>query len=105
MVSKIRRDEGEYFTVTSNTRVCSRHFREEDYTISEDGKGKRTVFRKGAVPSVFKWTAKKRSRSTLASKGKHKGGTLRVPCKKRRRKNCQRFERKRAVIDKLETGL
>ena len=104
-ISKIRRHEGEYFTVTSNTRVCSRHFREDGYTISEDGKGKRTVLRKGAVPSLFQCTATKRSRSTLASKGKRKGGTLEVPLKKRRRKNCQRCERKRAVIDKLETDL
>ncbi|XP_068696963.1 uncharacterized protein [Montipora foliosa] len=104
-ISKIRRDEGEYFTVTSNTRVCSRHFREEDYTISEDGKGKRTVLKKGAVPSVFQWTTTKLPRSTLASKGKRKGGTLEVPRKKRRRENCQRCERKRTVIDKLETDL
>ena len=58
-ISKISRDKGDYFTVTGNTRVCSRHFREEDYTISEDGKGKRTALRKGAVPLVFQWTAKK----------------------------------------------
>ena len=104
-ISKIRRDEGEYFTVTSNTRVCSRHFREKDYTISEDRKGKKTVLRKGAVPSVFQWTATKRSRSTVASKGKRKGGTLEVPHKRRRQKNCQCCERKRGVIDKLETDL
>ena len=57
------------------------------------------------MSSVFQWTATKRSRSTLASKGKRKGGTLEIPRKKRRRKNCQRCERKRAVIDKLETDL
>ena len=57
-ISKIRQEEGEYFTVTSNTRVCLRHFHEEDYTMSLDGKGKRTVLRKGAVPSVFQWTDK-----------------------------------------------
>ncbi|XP_068692790.1 uncharacterized protein [Montipora foliosa] len=104
-ISKSHRDEGKHLTVTSNSRVCTRHFREEDYTIREDGKGNRTVLRKGALPSVFQWTATKRSRSTLASKGKRKGGTLQVPRKKRRRKNCQRCERKRPVIDKLETIL
>ena len=61
--------------------------------------------RKGAVPSVFQWAARKRSRSTLASKGKRKGGTLEVPRKEQRRKCCQRCEGKRAVIDKLETDL
>ena len=86
-ICKIRRDEGEYFTVTGNTRGCSRHFRGEDYTISEDGKGKRSILRKGAVPSVFQWTAKKRFRSTLASKGKRKGGTLELPRKKRPRQH------------------
>ena len=66
-ICKIRRDDGEYFTVTGNTCVSSRHFHKEDYIISEDGKGKRTVLRKGAVPSVFQWAARKRSRSTLGA--------------------------------------
>lgn len=28
-ISKIRRDEGEYFAVPENTRVCSKHFCED----------------------------------------------------------------------------
>ena len=40
-ISKIRRDEGEYFAVTENTRICSKNFCEDDYTVSEDGKARR----------------------------------------------------------------
>ena len=71
-IAKIRRDEGDYFAVTENTRVCSKHFCEEDYTVSKDGKGKKIVLKKGAVPTIFKWSSEKRSRSTFASKGKVK---------------------------------
>ena len=53
-IAKIRRDEGDYFAVTENTRVCSKHVCEEDYTVSEDGKGKKIVLKKGAVPTIFK---------------------------------------------------
>ena len=82
-IAKIRRDEGDYFAVTENTRVCSKHFCEEDYTVSEDGKGKKIVLKKGAVPTIFKWSSEKRSRSTFASKGKRKGEALEAPRKKR----------------------
>ena len=67
--------------------------RTEDYT------------EKGAFPSVFQWSSEKRSRSTLASKGKRRGEALEAPHKKRRRKSCQHCERKRAVIDKLQTDV
>ena len=59
----IRRDEGKYFTVTENTKICSRHFREGDITKTLTGKNK---LRDGVVPSVFPWIRtsprKKRSR-------------------------------------------
>lgn len=91
---------------TENTRICSKHFCEDDYTVSEDGKGKKVVLKKGAVPTVFKWSSEKRSRCTLVSKGKRKGEALEAPCcKKRQRKSCQHCERKRAVIDKLQSDL
>ena len=83
-IAKIRRDEGDYFAVTENTRrVCSKQFCEEDYTVSEDGKGKKIVLKKGAVPTIFKWSSEKRSRSTFVSKGKRKGESLEAPRKKR----------------------
>ena len=46
---------------------------------------KKIYLRKGAVPSVFQWTAKKRSRISLASK--RKGETLELPRKKRPRQH------------------
>ena len=45
-LAKFAETKENIFTVTSNTRVCSRHFREEDYTISEDGKGKKDCLEK-----------------------------------------------------------
>ncbi|XP_044165648.1 THAP domain-containing protein 10-like [Acropora millepora] len=104
-IAKIRRDEGDYFAVTENTRVCSKHFCEEDYTVSEDGKGKKIVLKKGAVPTIFKWSSEKRSRSTFASKGKRKGKALEAPRTKRRRKSCPHCERKQMAIDRLQNDL
>ena len=99
------RDEGDYFAVTENTRVCSKHFCEEDYTVSEDGKGEKIVLKKGAVPTIFKWSSEKRSRSTFVSKGKRKGEALEAPRKKRQRKSCPHCERKQAAIDRLQNDL
>ena len=82
------------------------HFREMDYPVSEDGKGKKTVLKNAAVLSFFfKWSSKKRSWTTLASKGKHKGESSEEPRKKCRRKMCQQYDRKHGVIKKLHTGL
>ena len=99
-IAKIRRDEGDYFAVTENTRVCSKHFCEEDYKVSEDGKGKKIVLKKGAVPTIFKWSSEKRSRSTFVSKGKRKDEDFEVPHKKRQRKSRPHCERKQAAIDR-----
>ena len=105
-IAKIRRDKGDYFAVTENTRVCSKHFCEEDYKVSEDGKGNKIVLKKGAVPTIFKWSSKKkRSRSTSVSKGKRKGEDFEVPRKKRQRKSCLHCERKQAAIDRLQSDL
>ena len=62
----IRRETGENFTVTSNTRVCSVHFRSADYRtvgrLSGDAR-QRVHLENDAVPSVFAW--KPLSRATL----------------------------------------
>ena len=104
-IAKIRRDEGDYFAVTENTRVCSKHFCEEDYTVSEDGKGKKIVLKKGAVPTIFKWSSEKRSRSTFVSKGKRKGEALEAPRKRPQRKSCPHCERKQLAIGRLQNDL
>ena len=91
-IAKIRRDEGDYFAATQNTCVCSKHFCEEDYTVNEDGKGKKIIVKKGAVPTIFKWSSEKLSRSTFVSKGKRKGEALEAPRKRRQRKSCPHCE-------------
>ena len=53
----------------------------------------------------FSGPVKKRSRTTLASKGKQKGESQEEPRRKRRRKICQQCERKRGVIEKLQADL
>lgn len=49
----IRRDLGRYFKVTAHTRVCSRHFKPQDYKSSL-GSRKRDLLPE-AVPSEFPW--------------------------------------------------
>ena len=70
-IHAIRREEGKDFKVTSNTRVCSAHFKAEDYQVSSyantaafasDAPTRRRLL-STAVPSVFPWRngkAKKR---------------------------------------------
>ena len=104
-IAKIRRDEGDYFAVTENTCICSKHFCEDDYTVSKDGKGKKIVLKKGSVSTIFKWSIEKQCRSTFVSKGKCKGEALKAPRKKWQRKSCPRCERKQAAIDRLQSDL
>ena len=52
-IHAIRRDEGKYFEIKTSTKVCSRHFRENDHKKSLTGK---IYLRPGAVPSLFSWT-------------------------------------------------
>lgn len=50
-IIKIRRNEGPYFTITNNIRVCSRHFLESNYRPpTPTGKA---LLRTGVVPSIF----------------------------------------------------
>ncbi|KXJ12017.1 THAP domain-containing protein 1 [Exaiptasia diaphana] len=49
----IRRDVGLHFKVTDHTRVCSRHFKSNDFKPSFAGR-KRTL-KDSAIPSVFQW--------------------------------------------------
>ena len=104
-IAKIRRDEGDYFAVTENTRVCSKHFCEEDYKVREDGKGKKICSEERCSSNYFKWSSEKRSRSTFVSKGKCKGEDFEAPRKKRQRKSCPHCERKQAAIDRLQVDV
>lgn len=56
----IRRDEGKHFKVTKATKVCSKHFSEEDY-VPKVANGRRHLYTH-AVPSVFQFKTLKRPR-------------------------------------------
>ena len=61
-VRAIRRDIGKAFKITSNTRVCSAHFRSEDFVLSEyagtsaEPTCNRRRLSLSANPSVFEWS-------------------------------------------------
>ncbi|KAL1467228.1 hypothetical protein MTO96_042316, partial [Rhipicephalus appendiculatus] len=51
----IKRDEGPFFTVTKFTKVCSRHFTEDNYLPNVAGN--RRFLKQDAVPSIFAFSA------------------------------------------------
>lgn len=51
-IRAIRRDVGRDFTINEHTRVCSRHFKKEDFVRTLAG---RRMLSDTAVPSVFSW--------------------------------------------------
>ncbi|CAN7998186.1 unnamed protein product [Ixodes hexagonus] len=59
----IKRDEGKHFKVTQSTKVCSRHFKEEDY-LAGYVNGRRFL-KEGVIPSVFGFSVPKVSRRTI----------------------------------------
>ncbi|CAN7975661.1 unnamed protein product, partial [Ixodes persulcatus] len=59
----IRRDEGKHFKVTQSTKVCSKHFRDED--VFPGYVNGRKVLKEGIVPSTFRFSAQKVPRRKL----------------------------------------
>ncbi|KAM7295191.1 uncharacterized protein ISCGN_024696 [Ixodes scapularis] len=59
----IKRDEGKHFKVTQSTKVCSKHFKEEQY-LPGYVNGRRFL-KEGVVPSVFRFSVTKVPRRTL----------------------------------------
>ncbi|XP_060587731.1 THAP domain-containing protein 2-like [Ruditapes philippinarum] len=57
-IFNIRRDEGEHFKISSTTVVCSKHFKQEDYTWTPV----RKCLKQTAVPTVFDWRNERPSR-------------------------------------------
>ena len=51
-IHAIRRDVGPNFSINKGTRVCSRHFREEDLQMGLNGK---VSPRTGTMPNIFAW--------------------------------------------------
>ena len=59
-IAAIKRDEGRFFAIGSDTRVCSAHFTAEDYfaqcgpeVLSEGQDRRRPCLKRDAVPSIF----------------------------------------------------
>lgn len=52
-IHAIRRVEGQHFRIRKRTKVCSLHFRSEDFRKSLNG---RIYVRAGVVPSKFSWS-------------------------------------------------
>ena len=68
-IVKIRRDPGPDFVINNNTKVCSEHFKPEDFLCGgENPQAGRCMLTKTAVPSLFPWTScstsKKRTTTT-----------------------------------------
>ena len=67
-IAKIRRNPGKDFKITKNTKVCSLHFKPQDFLFSElyiDSS--RPRLKPNAVPSLFAWTTQLSQRTTLTS--------------------------------------
>ncbi|KAK3742616.1 hypothetical protein QZH41_018331 [Actinostola sp. cb2023] len=60
---KIRRDEGPDFKITSSTRICSRHFIDEDYQPADNAG--RLLLKRGAIPTKFDWSSKPKTRRKI----------------------------------------
>ena len=73
----------EYFSHVSARCISARRITR----LAKMQKGKKSVLKKDAVPSIFHWSNIKRSRTTLRRKGKCKVESLEEPRRKRRRKN------------------
>ena len=56
----VRRDEGKKFQISGSTKVCSRHFKTEDFQRSLGGS--KINLKPGVVPTVFSWRTSPRKR-------------------------------------------
>lgn len=59
----VRRDEGKHFKVTQSTKVCSKHFRDDDFFPGYVNG--RKFLKEGIVPSTFRFSAQKVPRRKL----------------------------------------
>ena len=66
-IIKIRRDIGPEFTINKSTRICSAHFKPDDFIFIEFNiETERRHLRSTAVPSIFPWTTE-RCRTSITS--------------------------------------
>ena len=68
-ITKIRRDPGKDFKITKNTKICSLHFKPQDFLYSElQIESSRPRLKPNVVLSVFAWTTHLSQRTTVTSK-------------------------------------
>ena len=65
-ITKIRRDP-RYFSPNMHTKICSEHFKEDDFIFADASKRR---LKPGVIPSVFKWT-KRMEVETLMERKQH----------------------------------
>ena len=67
-IQAIRRDEGKDSEISDSTKVCSRHFRNEDLKKTLAGK---ICLKPGAIPSIFSWirTSPRKRKERLRTSG------------------------------------
>ena len=102
-VSKIRRDEANgVFVVNDQTRVCSKHFKEDDYHRSDNRrkrkrKSEKTLrwLKKGSFPSVFDCFPS----HLRVSRQKRKDPPTRLPIESLPKRKCRRQSSKSTVAD------
>ena len=57
-----------YLQITNNTRVCSRHFKPEDYKLGIFGPKKGTILKSNAIPNLFNWSEEQKNRPNVMDK-------------------------------------
>jgi hypothetical protein len=67
-IHSVRRADYKKLTVNKHTKVCSKHFRDEDFIQPQYSK--RRMLKKGVVPSVFVWTRGNQEASQCEKKTK-----------------------------------
>ncbi|KAK3708951.1 hypothetical protein QZH41_008682, partial [Actinostola sp. cb2023] len=51
------------YNITSSTRICSRHFIDEDYQPADNAG--RLLLKRGAIPTKFAWSSKLKTRRKI----------------------------------------
>ena len=67
-IVKIRRDPGTSFVINKNTKICSEHFKLEDFLCGGGNpQAARRTLKKMAVPSLFPWASVNKEYTTTTS--------------------------------------
>ena len=88
-IQAIRRDLGKKFSTSNSTKVCSRHFKDEDFKITLTHV---VSLKPGVVPSVFAWKrSSPRKRPLPAPRLTNKKEILIEKATERNSANCRNF--------------